>query len=223
MHKLRAAIGATCAAALKMKKNLRPKLRFDDLQGLEKSFYYEVRGKKHAGGNKGSEKLSRHVFVGRDPLAGAGIAFSGVEMATKPSNHVQVEIKCRDTTSIAGHLLTSPLAPHARASNHDMSGFDSATLKIACGGIRYQLMKSLGAGAGDEEMAKDFRNGHFIVTARHGEVQVRSSSDEAMAADTETNLTSGGRRRINNGRSPRLCLRIKVSSQDEAVSSEEEK
>ena len=199
VHKLRAAIGATCAAALKMKKNLRPKLRFDDLQGLEKSFYYKVRGKKHAGGNKGSEKLSRHVFVGRDPLAGAGIAFSGVEMATKPSNHVQVEIKCRDTTSIAGHLLTSPLAPHARASNHDMSRFDSATLNVACGGIRYQLMKSLGAGAGDEEMAKDFRNGHFIVTARHGEGQVSSSSDEAMAADTETNLTSGGRRRINNG------------------------
>ena len=80
-----------------------------------------------------------------------------------------------------------------------MSHFESAALNNACGGIRYQLMKSLGAGAGDEEMAKDFRNGHFIVTARHGEGQVRSSSDEAMAADTETNLTSGGRRRINNG------------------------
>ena len=64
-------------------------------------------------------------------------------------------------------------------------------------------MKSLGGGAGNEEIAKDFRNGHFIVRARYGEGRVSSSSDEAKAADTETNLTSGGRRRISHGRRQR--------------------
>ena len=38
------------------------------------------------------------------------------------------------------------------------------------------------------------------MRARYGEGRVSSSSDEAKAADTETNLTSGGRRRISHGR-----------------------
>ena len=38
------------------------------------------------------------------------------------------------------------------------------------------------------------------MRARYGEGHVSSSSDEAKAADTETNLTSGGRPRISHGR-----------------------
>ena len=92
------------------------------------------------------------------------------------------------------------LAPHARASNYDMSRFESATLNIVCGVLHYQLMKSLSGGAGNREIAEDFRNCGFIIRVRYGEGQMSSSSDEAKAADTETDLTSGGRRETSHGR-----------------------
>ena len=92
------------------------------------------------------------------------------------------------------------LAPHARASNYDMSRFESATLNIVCGVLHYQLMKSLSGGAGNREIAEDFRNCGFIIRVRYGEGQMSSSSDEAKAADTETDLTSDGRRETSHDR-----------------------
>jgi hypothetical protein len=137
VRKLRASIGASCAFALKS-SGLSPKLRINDLNGLEASFYYAKRGVKHAGGARGSER-DQHAFAPRDGLAAAGIAFGAVQLCTLMQNHVQLEIVFDGSTAVVGHLVEAPLAPHAAASGYDMTKFNAFTFNRTFWSAMYVL------------------------------------------------------------------------------------